>query len=293
MPGVPAETIQVARFGPRDATAESKPGTKAWLLNSKAGGENSIRLWTTPEFLEEIQATYPQLQDLAITTPKGGFVEGRPLMNKAITIKSCGEGGRFRPKRFYRVVHSDIPFDGIKARGSGILDTNPITFQNLLQKHMIWTCRWPSPFMSATDSPHLVALISAFHQIRGRSGIKVLMIDTTSPQWLPQQRIWNMGYLAGKFDPRYLAYGHAKREYLIEDSIPPECVVKRQDWGFARSLFDPWDDVYRMMDRKFENQQSRTRKRARDDEQDEENKNDDVDHIRPTHKRTTRFKVGV
>ena len=291
MSRVPSETLQVAWFGTRDTTAEDKPEYKAWMLNSQAGGTRSIRIWTTPKFLDELEATYPQIRGCYFITSMTGFVRGRPLLDKVFDIRSCGVGGEPRPERLYRVVHSESPFEGIKARSHELYKTNPITFQNRLQKHLIWTCRQPSPFMSASESRASAAIVGAFYEARERTGIQVLTIDTTSPQWSSEQRIWNLAYLEQKFGISQRTLGNVFKEYLIEDSIPPECVVRRQDWDAEKDKFDPTGQIRDIMARRFHAQESqRERKRARDESEDVDQ--DLRGKTRSSSTRTTRFVVN-
>lgn len=216
---------------------EEEPEVKAWLLDSKAGDKTTIKLWITADFFKELKAAHPQLSNDYTATPSGGFVRGRPLILKAITIKTCGLGGSKRPRRLYRVIYDGTPFDGTKPRSHGVFSTNPVFFQNHLQKHMNWRCRHLSPFMSATDDTRLIAVIAEFHKVRGRTGIQVLTIDTTGPHW-DQQRIWSMAHLTEKFGLRSHAYVF-HNEYLIEDSIPSECIIERRSWDMIRHGIDP------------------------------------------------------
>lgn len=238
MPPTQAQELRVALFDLRDAETEDYPEAKAWVLNSKARDNASIRLWTSPSVFEELRVDHPDLPEAAKATPSGGFVRGRALLQNSFTIKTCGLGGIKIPHRLFRVIRDGVPFEGIKARGHGLVETNSIFFQNLLQKHMNWNCRHPSPFMSATDAFHLVATIASFHQVRGRTGIQVLTIDMTKPQWdHRKQRVWNLGQLVDQFKLRK-PYP-CGREFLIEDSIPPGCVVKRENWSEACERYDP------------------------------------------------------
>lgn len=295
------QEFQIAKFGVRNEAVERYPEVKAWLLNSKANGETSVKLWTEPDYLQTLQALYPQLSDTIFTARKGGFAKGRPLIETETTIKTCGIGGPRRPKYLYRVVHDETPFGGTKARGHGLVNSlDPIRFQNYFQKHRNWNCRFPSPFMSVTDSYTLVAVIAAFHKVRGKTSIRVLTIDTTGPHWdHEKRRIWNANHLGEQFGTGASIYGN---EYLIEDSIPPKSVIGEWKWegsGGMRMWLDQYEKHEDRQWRKFTAYQSRKRSLAAKRTFDEMTKTDDKteseagEEVREKRRRTTKFKVGI
>lgn len=157
MPPTQAQELRVALFDLRDAETEDYPEAKAWVLNSKARDNASIRLWTSPSVFEELRVDHPDLPEAAKATPSGGFVRGRALLQNSFTIKTCGLGGIKIPHRLFRVIRDGVPFEGIKARGHGLVETNSIFFQNLLKKHMNWNCR--HPVLSCPLQMHFIWLL--------------------------------------------------------------------------------------------------------------------------------------
>ncbi|KAK7750729.1 hypothetical protein SLS62_007280 [Diatrype stigma] len=164
--------------------------------------------------------------------------------------------------------------------------------------------------MSVTNSRKLVAVVAGFHKARGRTGIQVLTIDTTGPHWdHDKQRIWNLGYLTSLFNLLSSA-ALFNNEYLIEDSIPDECITSRRAWEDAQVSFDPSAYYERQQESKYlrykclreEEEASKKRKAEREDEEGGEGKTEegiqDNDgrrqwRLKRKCKRPTRFKFDL
>ncbi|KAK4234645.1 hypothetical protein C8A03DRAFT_18498 [Achaetomium macrosporum] len=73
--------------------------------------------------------------------------EGQPLNHEpVVTLRTLGSTQR--PRYLYRVVHDDMPFRGLKARGYGTVVADPLFFQIFIQKYLEWDCQSKSPFLS-------------------------------------------------------------------------------------------------------------------------------------------------
>ncbi|KAI1799637.1 hypothetical protein F4811DRAFT_565386 [Daldinia bambusicola] len=212
------------------------PDVEAWVVDSKVENGKSFKLWMKPEMHEKLRALYPDLPDAEDISRGGGFLHGRPMLDTAITIETCG--GDERPKALYRVIHSAQPFGGIKSRGHEI--------------HMNWHCSNPSPFLSVTNSPEKVAVIAAVHQARGFKGIRILQFNPSHKSWNHnKQRLWNTKHLVDKFDMQVLKRRqYLDQEFLVEDTIPPESIQKSYSWESLRGNLDPDESLRCLMQRK-------------------------------------------
>ncbi|KAI2777814.1 hypothetical protein F4815DRAFT_502127 [Daldinia loculata] len=243
---VPVEKVVIAQYGERRVAQATMPDIEAWVVDSKLEKGIPFKLWMKPELHEELKVLYPNLPCAEDITRGGGFLQGRPMLNPSITIETCG--GDNRPKKLYRVVHDRHPFGGIKARGYGTVDINPLHFQVLVQKHLNWNCSSPSPFLSVTDNLDKVKVIAAVCEARGFAGIEVLELDPAHPSWDHRhQRLWNTKHLVDEFGTKILQRRQfLHQEFLVENMIPPESILGRHPWKSLRRTFDPnrfWLDM--------------------------------------------------
>ncbi|KAI0844230.1 hypothetical protein F5Y00DRAFT_256179 [Daldinia vernicosa] len=239
MSTIPIEKVLIPRYGEQRVAQASMPDVEAWVVNSKLDKGIPFKLWMKPEMHKKLQAWYPNLPNAEDITHSGGFLRGRPMLETAITIETCG--GDNRPKKLYRVVHTRQPFEGIKARGYGTVEINPLHFQVLVQKHLNWHCSSPSPFLSVTDNLDKLTVIAAVCEARGFTGIEVLEIDPAHSSWDHRhQRLWNTKYLVDKFDTQILQRRmFLHHEFLVENMIPPESILGRHPWKSLRRTLDP------------------------------------------------------
>ncbi|KAI1408694.1 hypothetical protein F5Y13DRAFT_194165 [Hypoxylon sp. FL1857] len=266
MAHIPVEQVMVPRYGERRVPHESRPDSQAWIVNSRRENGRNFRLWMRPEPYDDLHAMYPHLPNPEDITRSGGFLHGRPMLEKAITLDTYGGPGICR--KIFRVVHDGQPFGGVKARGYGTVPIDPLYFQILFQKHHNWNCRNPSPFISVTDSLKTATIIGAVYEARGHTGIKVLVFDTCHSAWNhKKQRLWNVKYLVDKFNTSVLgSRGYLERRFLVENYIPPECIIESLLWIEARDTLDPEGLVRHQMRRKIVDQSTRKRKREQDAE---------------------------
>ncbi|KAI0116774.1 hypothetical protein F4814DRAFT_447776 [Daldinia grandis] len=245
---VPVEEVLIPQYGERRLAQASMPDIKAWIVDSKAGNGIPFKLWMKPELYEELKALYPNIPSMGEIIRGGGFLQGRPMLEPSIAIRTCG--GSRRPKKLYRVIHAGQPFGGIKARGYGTVDINPLHFQILIQKHLNWNCSSPSPFLSVTDSLNKLRVIAAVSEARGFKDIEILDIDPAHESWDHRhQRLWNTRHLVDEFGTKILkSRRFLHQEFLVENMIPPKSILRRRPWKLLRRILDPgefWVDMMR------------------------------------------------
>jgi len=160
----------------------------------------------------------------------GGFVKGRALRTIRYPIYPCNDFEL--PTRLYRVVHDGHPHDGVKARSFGLFKTEHAFFQILAHRHFVWISRHASPFMSATTDWKKVRRLCAFYEARGKTGIRVVLINSQDPSWDPSNsRIWKAQELQRSlkmhswYRKSYFSY-----EYLIENEIPGQAITGTVQW---------------------------------------------------------------
>ncbi|KAL2017335.1 hypothetical protein VTK56DRAFT_2308 [Thermocarpiscus australiensis] len=238
---VPAEKLQVAKWGRKVQLQKKHPDVEVWMVHTTAEHESGKRtkIWSKPgsSKLRELCDT------IGIPVPdtigrKGGFVKGLPLQDKTVTIETAG--GRDRPEFVYRVVHEGSPFNGLKARGYGRVEADPLWFEILLRKHMHWSCRWPSPFLSVADDIQAALVFYAAHRLRCRKGIKILKSRTDGEHWdHEEQRMFHLSTLRRRLGQswRPLPDYPASAEYVVTNSIPKECVVETMEPDEVERLY--------------------------------------------------------
>ncbi|KAM7190309.1 hypothetical protein V8F33_009549, partial [Rhypophila sp. PSN 637] len=162
------------------------------------------------------------------------FINGRPLEKVAISIQTCGSSpgdGPHRPEYVYRVVHDGHPHGGTKARGFGVpgRETDPLFFQILLQKHLQWTCRELSPFMSVTNNLGKAVGICAYYYAWRMRGIRILKIKTSGPGWKHwDMKMWDVKDLVERLG--LTQHEYFASEWLIENEVPEQAVVQCTSW---------------------------------------------------------------
>ncbi|KAK3349044.1 hypothetical protein B0T25DRAFT_519356 [Lasiosphaeria hispida] len=154
--------------------------------------DRTTKVWAkdgSPQ-IQDLCDTYSLAADQLLTHPvQGGFINGRALRQTCVTVTTTAylQGSPC----LFRVVHeghpehdiSPNPHGGIKARGYGIRTTNPLFFQIDLQRHLNWTCREPSPFLSVTRCWEKMFNICARYHVRGFEGIKIHIIRPNAEAW--------------------------------------------------------------------------------------------------------------
>ncbi|KAK3688681.1 heterokaryon incompatibility protein-domain-containing protein [Podospora appendiculata] len=198
---VPVEGNQVAKWKRSDVRQDENPEHEVWMARSEAVPGKKTRVWIrqgSPN-LQEICLKYSIPSDaLILQSTFCGFVKGRPLKEVATTIKTAG--GAQRPTIVYRAVHDGHPFESVKARGFGKRETDPLYFQWMLQRHLVWNCRDESPFMSVTNNYKRALVMAANYAMRSRTGVRIWKIQTDGPgdSWDDQsQRMWHVSYFDG------------------------------------------------------------------------------------------------
>jgi hypothetical protein len=151
-------------------------------------------------------------------------------MGYDVTISICKKPPRF----LYRAIHSEYAGGGLQARGMNVVKPDALDFQIHLENHIDWQNPSLSPFMSTTsDDGKAVGLCKMFKE-QGRSGIRLLKIDTQSLGWEEkQQRLWNLKEIMTRFRLGWKQYHTG--EYLIEQFIPWESVTY-VDWTVTSEM---------------------------------------------------------
>ncbi|KAI0011463.1 hypothetical protein F4779DRAFT_636949 [Xylariaceae sp. FL0662B] len=262
MADVPVEKLVVPRYAERPSKQEDSLDVKAWVVHSKSKPYRSYRLWMKPELHEELHPIYPSLPDIAEITRTGGFLNGRPMLDKGITIETCA--GERRPEILYRVTHDAQPYGGIMSRGHEVNRADPLLFQVQVQKHINWNCYDPSPFLSVTDKLSKVTTIAAVCQARGYSGIEIVTFKSTGAGWdHKKQRLWPVHELLLAFDTMILfnRFCLPWEEFLLEESIPQDAIIKRETWAEKQNTLDPDGYLVQKMFRRVLSEQQREEKR--------------------------------
>ncbi|KAJ4386516.1 hypothetical protein N0V93_009413 [Gnomoniopsis smithogilvyi] len=154
----------------------------------------------------------------------GGSCEGRPMVKFCIQVPLCA--GPNLPRKLYRVIHDQHPWGGTRSRGYGRVEVNPITFQVHFQRHLKWSCRDLSPFMSTTPNIQKARRIAAMYDQMGFTGIELLIINTSGPAW-EGTFVFDVQSLIKCFDLSILAKNsYLKEDYVIQDEIPPSRVIR-------------------------------------------------------------------
>ncbi|KAI0173042.1 hypothetical protein GGR52DRAFT_541681 [Hypoxylon sp. FL1284] len=215
-----------------------------------------------PDVHAELCKVYQGLPEARDLIRGGGFLHGRPMVDTGIEIETCG--GAERPAQLYRVIHADQPFGGIEARGSGSVQINPLYFQVLVQKHLNRNCRYPSPFLSVTNSLDKAKVVAAVYEARGFSGIEIVHFDSTGLGWnQKERRLWDATYLVEKFQtPILKGKGYLEQEFLLEYAIPKDSVTRRDSWESVRETLDPGGLCRRRIKTTVKNQKNKKRKVA-------------------------------
>ncbi|KAI0530438.1 hypothetical protein GGR58DRAFT_518489 [Xylaria digitata] len=181
MVNVPFEVFYVPLFHRKRVKYFEEPKCEVFIVKSTIQPYMKVKVWWTKEGhrkLEEIYETIPLFDE---NNCYGGFVNGRPMICPQAPIFTCA--GPERPPILYRVVHEQQPHYGMKARGYGLVEVTPLLFQVLVDKHLNWQCRDPSPFISTTNRwGKIRQIINILHK-RGCSGLRVVVFRSSGPGW--------------------------------------------------------------------------------------------------------------
>ncbi|KAK0621809.1 hypothetical protein B0T17DRAFT_509126 [Bombardia bombarda] len=195
-PNTTADDVTVVRWQSKWERQTQDTDMEVFMVESSLG-HKGIRIWarglTSNATLQELCSIYkvaPTVFAFEAWKLRGGFTIGKGLLEASVNIQSCGNN---LPATVYRVVHDAQPFGGTKARGFSWLSTTPFDFQILLQRHLNWRCRQPSPFVSVTDDIRKAARVAAAYAVRGCTGIKVVKIDTSGEDWRNRRvKMWHV-----------------------------------------------------------------------------------------------------
>ncbi|KAJ3565500.1 hypothetical protein NPX13_g7482 [Xylaria arbuscula] len=223
---VPTEVFQVPLFGKKKIEWDVNPEYMVFVVASTVQPHYKFKIWWTKVGYAILKAVYPDLPEYDEEGRHGGFVRGRPMIKVSVNIRTCG--GSERPRTLYRVTFDEQPHDGIKARGYGQVEVTPWHFQMFVDKHMNWSCRDPSPFMSTINDWIKVKQIIRILELRGKTGIRVYKFRTSGAGWdHKKQRLFHVPRLGRYFDNfRYQTVRYMQHEYLLESHIPPESIRK-------------------------------------------------------------------
>ncbi|KAI0145423.1 hypothetical protein GGR57DRAFT_506833 [Xylariaceae sp. FL1272] len=219
---VPTEEKVVVCLDSKTAYQEDKPSTEAWMVHTTTPSFIGERLWSLPVLSVRLQENYPEFQQYL---RQGSFKKGRPVLDVGRKIHSCG--GVRRPKILYRVIHRGQPWQGLKARGYGFARVTPIYFHRFVQKHLVPSCRLPSPFLSVTDSKDKVRTTIEYYRSKGYKGIRVVKFRTDGPGWNHRaQPLWHVPALGVELSCNEWATRPMHRhEYLLQSHIPHLSII--------------------------------------------------------------------
>ncbi|KAI0412779.1 hypothetical protein F5X98DRAFT_379460 [Xylaria grammica] len=219
---VPAETFSVPIFQMKPVEYSDRPECGAFLVKSVLESHIKYKLWWTEGEHMELRNLYEDIPAYDENNSYGGFVNGYPMTHRSEQISTCAGPGR--PKVLYRVIHDEQPHEGLKARGHGLIEPTALFFQLLVVKHLIWQCRIPSPFLSATNSPAKVERLIKILKRRGCTGIRVVEFRSCGPGWdHGRQRLFHVPTLVKRLN--YPIKEYMKSEYILESHIPPESII--------------------------------------------------------------------
>ena len=155
-----------------------------------------------------------------------------PLTYNLVEVQISG--GITRPTKFYRAIHNGYYREGLHARGCGTL-SHSSNFQVQVENHLSWGSRKPSPFLSVTSEKSDAQRKCKQFQEQKRQGVELLEIDATGSGWNHSiQLVWDVKDLVDAFDLEWKPY--YRGEYLIEQSIPRECVTSIS-WNCDHKIF--------------------------------------------------------
>ncbi|KAI8955547.1 hypothetical protein F4801DRAFT_574294 [Xylaria longipes] len=228
---VPTEEILVVQYEKRIVENTKNPHAKGWIVKHKADPNKPFRLWLRPGVHYKMRQLYSKFPK---PRGKGGFLKGRAIRNYATPIHTCGtnkDGLQIdRPQILFRVTHDGQPHSGKKPRAHGLVTVTPLYFHIFVLKHLIWPCRSPSPFLSATNSIGKKDHVVNLYRERGYQNIKLITFRTYGPGWDHQkQRMYHVPTLCKELDCRSLRYiEHMDCEYIIEGEIPEESIISEE-----------------------------------------------------------------
>ncbi|KAI1200950.1 hypothetical protein F5X97DRAFT_320888 [Nemania serpens] len=229
MSRVPIEHFDIPLFARKSVKYSERPDCEVFMVKSTTQPHMKVRCWCTTGGRASLQELYNNLPEFENDERRGGFVNGRPLTHLSVTISTCA--GQSRPKTLYRVVHDEQPHYGRKARGHGIVKVTPLSFQILVEKHLNWRCRQPSPFMSSTNDQRKVRRIVQTLQEHGFTGIQVIEFRTSGDGWNhTAQRLFYAPTLRHNLNrTNYRNLPYLENDYLLESHIPPESILSVED----------------------------------------------------------------
>ncbi|KAI0811676.1 hypothetical protein GGR55DRAFT_677900 [Xylaria sp. FL0064] len=226
MSNAPYKSFPVVLFRGEQTKHSEDSECEVFVASSVTQMLTRTNIWSTTKGLVELEKHYESLPQFENFSRRGCPQYGWAMIKPFVSASTCT--GDQRPSELYRVVYEQQPHHGRKARGHGLITPNPLTFQILVQKHLDWRCRNPSPFISATNSKKKVRKMVKVHQARGRTGIQVIKFRTNGPGWDHSvQRLFDVRTLCHAFHRPFHAYN--ENEYLLESHIPLESIQTIRD----------------------------------------------------------------
>ncbi|KAI0409857.1 hypothetical protein F4802DRAFT_4622 [Xylaria palmicola] len=224
MSDVPPETFNVLLFERKYIDYSCQEACGVFMVRSNKEENTKFKIWYSKEGHDEIKDHHENLPEFE-TSRDGGFVKGRPLKAVAAPVSTCT--GQGRPDILYRVVHDGQPHYGQKARGFGKVTLEPWNFQGLVEKHVCWQSRHPSPFISTTNSPARLKAVIKTYRERGFTGIRVIEFRTWGAGWDHNfHRLFYVPDFSTYFgDAGYETLPYLEDEYLLQYEIPEESIV--------------------------------------------------------------------
>ena len=142
------------------------------------------------------------------------------------------------PRYFYRVYdeYSVSQFDGddgFEAQGAGLFSPRANWAKFVVARHMDWSNRTPSPFISVTDSREKANEYASQREDRGREDVHIAQIKVKVLRDAGV-RFWHMQTLAMTVGAEDMIQDFSWNEYewLCLHNIPAEAVVAVwSDWA--------------------------------------------------------------
>ncbi|KAI1361689.1 hypothetical protein F5Y08DRAFT_342433 [Xylaria arbuscula] len=226
MGDVPSEVLQVPRFGTEYVSYDERPGCTVFAVKTQVQPGFTHKIWWKKSGHERLSKHYDNIPKYEEINWHGGFVNGLPIIKFSVPVPTCA--GSRRPRKLYRVTHDEQPNEGKKARGYGSVGITQLHFQMQVAQHMVWQCRNPSPFLSATDQWKKVEQIIRALRRAGKTGIRIHVFLTSGPGWdHKKQRLFFVPDIGRSLGiEKYWTDKRKQREYLLESHIPPESIKK-------------------------------------------------------------------
>ena len=225
------ETFKFVRWSTSNAEYKDHTDCEVWLTGK---AHQNLRTKDGSTRLDNIDQQLGQKpQKLDVGNISGTYCVGLRLEDDIVTVETHG----CLRLVYYRAVHDGQPGWGLESRAYGTGKPHHLFFQRDLQSHLNTRSRvLKTDFISVTSSYHKAVSQCADYYAKGFTGIKLLTIRVSGPEWDYQvQRMWFAPVLVKAFQLDMKDY--YATEFLIENSIPRTAVQREQPWESIRGKY--------------------------------------------------------